>query len=67
MVNYKCFRCGYNNNDKTKMIKHLGRKRLCKPILNDVNIDDYKKESAITQNPRDSGIFRRAILKIWSL
>ena len=27
MVNYKCPRCGYENNIKTKYVKHLRRKK----------------------------------------
>ena len=37
MVNYKCLRCGYSNNIKTKFIKHLNRKHICKPKLKDIS------------------------------
>lgn len=43
MVNYKCIRCGYTTNDKTKMKSHFSRKNTCKPKLNNVNLDDYKE------------------------
>ena len=38
MVNYKCPRCGYENNIKTKYINHLRRKKLCNPELSDNNL-----------------------------
>ena len=41
MVNYNCIRCDYTTKDKTKMNVHFSRKTLCKPLLNDINIDDY--------------------------
>ena len=62
MVNYKCIRCGYETNHKSKMYSHLERKKVCKPILNNVNLDEYKsrilecenieldKNSHLTQN-----------------
>ena len=42
MVEYHCIRCGYTINKKSSMINHLKRKRSCKPILNDVNLEEYK-------------------------
>ena len=42
MVNYKCIRCGYDTNDKSKMKTHFSRKTMCKPRLNDIILDDYK-------------------------
>ena len=44
MVNYNCIRCGYETNDRSKMKSHLSRKTVCKPLLNDVNLDDYKND-----------------------
>ena len=44
MVNYKCIRCGYTTNDKSKMKAHFRRKTICKPELNDINIDEYKND-----------------------
>tara|TARA_B110000037_G_scaffold219490_1_gene284779 strand:+ start:1372 stop:2340 length:969 start_codon:yes stop_codon:yes gene_type:complete len=43
MVKYECFRCGYTNNIKSRIIKHLNRKFICKPINNDINIDEIYK------------------------
>ena len=51
MVNYKCLRCGYSNNIKTKFIKHLNRKHICKPKLKDMSrqeiYDFYFKKDKI--------------------
>jgi hypothetical protein len=40
MVNYKCPRCGYEINIKTKYMNHLRRKRLCNPILSNNNLQE---------------------------
>jgi len=44
MVNYNCIRCGYSTNDKSKMKSHFGRKIMCKPILNDIDLNFYKDD-----------------------
>ena len=44
MVNYKCIRCGYHTDHKAKMRSHLSRKKVCRPILNNINLDDYKND-----------------------
>ena len=36
MVNYNCQRCGYETNHKSVFKKHLLRKNLCKPKLNEI-------------------------------
>jgi len=43
MVNYKCFRCGYETHIKTIFIRHLSRKNDCDPILHDINIEHFKQ------------------------
>ena len=40
MVNYKCFRCGYECNQKGTLLNHLVRKKRCKSILKE--IDNYE-------------------------
>ncbi len=47
MVEYTCFRCGYNTHIKTIFIRHLKRKNLCKPIVNDVDINYITKYYSI--------------------
>jgi len=44
MVNYKCIRCGYTTKDKSKIKTHFKRKTSCKPLLNDINLDEYKND-----------------------
>ena len=44
MVNYNCIRCGYTTKDKTKMKSHFSRKTICKPIINDIELDVYKED-----------------------
>lgn len=41
MAPYVCFRCGYTTTHRTSMRLHLNRKTVCKPVLRDVNLDDY--------------------------
>jgi len=43
MVEYLCHRCGYNTNRRSNIIQHLNRKKVCKPILGDISIEDIKK------------------------
>ena len=43
MVNYNCIRCGYTTKDKTKMKHHFSRKTHCRPLMNNINLDVYKK------------------------
>ena len=43
MGNYKCFRCGYSASQKSNLINHLKRKNICKPLLEDISIEDIKK------------------------
>lgn len=40
MVNYKCPRCGYEINIKTKYMNHLRRKKLCNPTISNNNLDN---------------------------
>ena len=42
MVNYICYRCGYTNNDKSKITRHIDRKSICKCIYNNINLDICK-------------------------
>lgn len=39
MVDYKCLRCGYTTHIKTIFVRHLNRKTVCQPILEDINVE----------------------------
>jgi len=43
MVNYTCYRCGYSNNNKSNIIRHIGRKYPCKSLDNNINLDECKE------------------------
>ena len=53
---YKCFRCGYIGKQKNHLKNHLNRKNICKPILEDISIEEikdlYKLENAPKQHPK---------------
>ena len=40
MVYYKCIRCGYQTDHKSKMKKHLQRKRLCNAVLGNYSLEE---------------------------
>ena len=42
MVKYECYRCGYTTDNKSNIIRHIERKKSCKPIISNINLDDYK-------------------------
>ena len=64
MVNYECYRCGYNTKDKTKMVNHLNRKRSCACLKHNINLDEctgyilqglsYKEY--FTENKKHTGV-----------
>ena len=43
MTNYFCHRCGYEASQRINLKHHLNRKKICKPILCDISIEDIKK------------------------
>jgi len=43
MVNYQCYRCGYTNKDKAKIVAHLKRKTPCNMKFNNINLDVCKE------------------------
>ena len=50
MVEYVCFRCGYNGKQKINLIRHLNRKNVCKATEDDVEIEmikDYYRDNLI--------------------
>ena len=42
MVDYNCLRCSYNAKQKINLVRHLNRKNVCKPILEDISIEEVK-------------------------
>ena len=44
MPKYSCPRCGYNSHIKTYLQKHFMRKKICKPILKDLPLNESFKE-----------------------
>ena len=42
MVYYECQRCGYNTTLRGNIKQHLNRKNICKPILDNISIEDIK-------------------------
>ena len=43
MVEYECFRCGYNTTHRNSMKNHLNRKRICKATEDNVSIESIKE------------------------
>ena len=39
MIEYKCFRCGYEASQKIGLVRHLKRKNVCLPKNDDVSIE----------------------------
>ena len=44
MVKYQCYRCEYMTNDKTRMNRHISRKKTCDSLLSNINLDHCKNE-----------------------
>jgi len=43
MIEYKCNRCGYNAKQKINLVRHLNRKNICLPLLDDISIENIRK------------------------
>ena len=43
MVNYTCYRCKYITTHKSKIVNHINRKHVCKPIFKNIDLNDCKK------------------------
>jgi len=60
MVEYLCYRCGYIGKQKNHLKNHLNRKFVCKPVLDDISIEEirnyYFLEIAPKQHPNDTQI-----------
>jgi len=42
---YKCRRCGHTEKHKGNFLKHLNRKNICKPIIENIDIETLKLEN----------------------
>jgi predicted RNA-binding Zn-ribbon protein involved in translation (DUF1610 family) len=49
MVKYKCFRCGYDCNQKGMLLKHLSRKFQCESKLQEIDNLDILKLNKIEE------------------
>ena len=58
MVEYLCYRCGYVGKQKNHLKNHLNRKYVCKPVLDDISIEEmlnyYFLETTPKQHPNDT-------------
>ena len=43
MTVYQCYRCGYESHIKTIIVRHINRKNICKPKLNNIKFEDCKE------------------------
>ena len=51
MVLYSCFRCGYSVSHRGNFFNHLNRKNICKPLLEECNIE-FMKNYYTFKNPQ---------------
>jgi len=59
MVRYDCPRCGYTTNRKSDIVRHLASKKICKPLLLEVNPNDYK--SIIFREDNTNDVIKKII------
>ena len=43
MTVYQCYRCGYESHIKTIIVRHINRKNICKPKINNIKFEDCKE------------------------
>ena len=53
-MEYKCLRCGYKATQKSNLINHLKRKKICLPIKQDISIENVQKYYGFETIPFDS-------------
>ena len=49
---YQCKRCGYTSPIKGNLKNHFKRKRICKPILQNIEIETLMEELEILDNTK---------------
>lgn len=47
MQSFSCKRCGFETNRKDNLKRHLKRKKICKPLLSDISVDNLFKQVSI--------------------
>ena len=52
MVVYTCSRCGYNTTHRTNLKNHLNRKNICKPYIDDIEIEEVKFMYSLCDEPK---------------
>jgi hypothetical protein len=52
-MNFKCDRCGYENENRYLLKRHFERKYICEPKVQDISIDELKKRFDDTDKKRD--------------
>ena len=52
MVEYICNRCGYNAKQKINLMRHLNRKNICQPLLEDISIKEVKNRYGFEINSK---------------
>ena len=56
MVEYLCHRCGYIAGQRINLKHHLNRKKMCRPILADISIEDIKKHYDLEIKKNDQNV-----------
>ena len=54
MVEYICNRCGYNAKQKINLMRHLNRKNICHPLLEDISVEEIKFTYGFEMTPNES-------------
>ena len=52
MVLYTCTRCGYNTTKRPHLKNHLNRKNICKPYMDDIDIEEVKFMYSLCDEPK---------------
>ena len=58
MPTYSCLRCGFETNVKYNYIRHINRKRVCKPTINNISIELIRNYFNKKNNSTNSNIKR---------
>ena len=59
MVHYVCERCGYETKRKSNFKNHLNRKKICPPLIDDIDIEiirykyNFCENKAVQKTPKN--------------